>query len=305
LRQFIRENIHRMDLPGTIQMMANHYLSAPNTNCRSLKDINLGCCMDFADDIIEKCGGETADLYRLDTMFFYESNGDDEDHQFADTITTTDGAVWNKEALDQYGYPPDVENAHIGIHQWIFNKGKHYDAEAPNGVDTPWELPFFKRDLAGVSHLREDEEFEEDEEEDEEEDFSHLKNETHLKSLFPLLVAAAQKEYDQWRQDEDGIDEVLGSGGICQDIASEMASVMNSHGIDCSTVSQSQGEQHVYCICKLQEGVYEVDISPYVYETGGGYNWRKIPNVKFDESHLSVSLLSHDPNEFEAFTEEW
>lgn len=153
IRTIIRENFNLMNLPSTIEMMADHYLRASDANCRTLKDINLGCCMDFADDIIEKCGGETADFYRLDTMLFYESNGDDEDHQFAKTIKTVDGAVWNKYALDQYGYPPDVMNAHIGIHQWIFNKGKHYDAEVPHGVDTPWDLPFFKRDLAGVSHL--------------------------------------------------------------------------------------------------------------------------------------------------------
>jgi len=157
-------------------------------------------------------------------------------------------------------------------------------------------LPCFKR-MISKGHLLEDWD-------EEEEDFSHLKDEAHLKSLFPLLVAAAQSEYDQWEQDEDGMDVELGSGGICQDIAGEMASVMNSHGIDCTTVSQAIGEQHVYCICKLQEGVYEVDISPYVYETGGGYNWKKIPGVRFDESHLSVRRLSHDPNEFEMFSDE-
>lgn len=155
IRETVHQNFHLMDLPGTIEMMADHYLRAPNTNCRTLKDINLGCCMDFADDIIDQCGGETADFYRLETTYFFESLGDEADHQFPETITTVGGgAVWNKAALDEYGYPPDVKNNSVGIHQWIFNKGKHYDAEAPHGVDTPWDLPFFKRDLAGVSHLR-------------------------------------------------------------------------------------------------------------------------------------------------------
>jgi len=29
-----------------------------------------------------------------------------------------------------------------------------------------------------------------------------------------------------------------------------------------------------------------VDIPPYTYETGGGYNWKKIPDVTFDASDI-------------------
>lgn len=140
------------------------------------------------------------------------------------------------------------------------------------------------------------------EDEEQEEDFSHLKDEAYLKTLSPLFAAAAQKVYDQWEQDEDGMDEVLGTGGICQDIAAGICDVMSWHGIDCSTVSQSQGEQHVYSVCQIQEGVYEVDIPPYSYENGGGYTWTKIPNVKFDESFITIHKLSSDPSEFEQYT---
>lgn len=143
---------------------------------------------------------------------------------------------------------------------------------------------------------------EEEDDEEQEEDFSHLKDEAFVKSLMPLFVAAAQKVYDEWEQDEEGVDEVLGTGGICQDIASGIAGVLSSHGIDCSEVSQSIGEQHVYVICKLQEGVYEIDIPPYSYETGGGYTWQKIPGVVFDESYVVVHRLSSDPNEFEQYS---
>lgn len=34
-----------------------------------------------------------------------------------------------------------------GGHCWIMSKGKHYDSEAPNGVTSWKELPFFKRNL--------------------------------------------------------------------------------------------------------------------------------------------------------------
>lgn len=303
IREALRENIFLMDLPGTIRMMVDVYLKAPNTNCHTVKDINLGACMDFAEDIIEKCGGETRDFYMLDTGMFYDDNLEGEpDHQYQNTIETVDGGVWNKDALDEYGYPPDPQHDHVGIHQWVFYKGKHYDAEAPDGVDSPWKLPFFDRQIKGESpYLNEID----DEDEEQEEDFSHLKDEAYIKTLFPLLAAAAQKVYDEWEQDEDGVDEVLGTGGICQDIAGGMADVMISHGIDCSTVSQSVGEQHVYCICKIQEGVYEVDIPPYSYESGGGYTWRKLPNIKFDESYIVIHRLSSDPNDFEQYTGDW
>lgn len=297
------ENSHLLDLPGTIRMMIDVYLSAPNTNCRTVKEINLGACMDFAEDVIEKCGGATNDLYLLDTGHFYDDdvNGD---HQYPNVIQTVHGGVWCKESLDEYGYPPDPENTHIGIHQWIFYKGKHYDAEAPDGVDSPWDLPFFDRQIKGIDpYLNEMEDG--DYEDDEEEDFSDLKDEAYLKTLFPLFVQAAQKVYDEWEQDEDGVDEVLGTGGICQDIAEGICSVMSEHGIDCTSVSQQVGEQHVYSMCKLQNGVYEVDIPPYSYESGGGYTWRKLPNIKFDDSYLVVSRVSSDPNDFEQYTQEW
>lgn len=142
----------------------------------------------------------------------------------------------------------------------------------------------------------------EDEDDEQEVDYSHLKDEAFLKSLAPQFAIAAQKVYDKWEQDEEGVDETLGTGGICQDIAAGICDVMSRNGIDCSTVSQSIGEQHVYSICQIQEGVYEVDIPPYSYENGGGYTWTKIPNVKFDETYITIHRLSSDPSEFEQYT---
>jgi hypothetical protein len=141
------ENAFLLDLPGTIEMMVDHYLNSPNTNCSTLKDVNNGLCGDFAESVIEKCGGERSNFYSIDTFRFYDAFADS-DHGFENFVETKSGGVWNKDALDAYGYPPDVSSDHIGIHFWIFFSGKHYDAEAPHGVDSPWELPFFKRQLS-------------------------------------------------------------------------------------------------------------------------------------------------------------
>jgi hypothetical protein len=129
-------------------------------------------------------------------------------------------------------------------------------------------------------------------------------SEKHLSTLKKELASAAQKVYDEWEQDEDGYCDWLGVGGICQDIADAMASVLTNHGIECSTVSAHSGEQHVYVVAQIEDGVYNVDISPYLYETGGGYCWKKIPDVKFDESYIEIYKLSSDPNDFEDYIED-
>lgn len=134
---------------------------------------------------------------------------------------------------------------------------------------------------------------------------NRLKSISFVTSLVPLLIAAAQNEYDSWDQNEDGEDPELGFGGICQNIAEAICSVLNDKGVECATVSATMGEQHVYCVAKLKEGVYEVDIYPYRYERGGGYTWRKIPNVSFSVNDLMIHRLHADPNSFNQYTDDY
>ena len=102
----------------------------------------------------------------------------------------------------------------------------------------------------------------------EEEEHEPLKTVKQLNALVPELIRVSQAVYDSWAQDDDGMDVELGAGGICQDIASEICGVLSSNGFDCTTFSQPIGDQHVYTVVKLKDGVYEVDIPPGVYETG-------------------------------------
>lgn len=128
-----------------------------------------------------------------------------------------------------------------------------------------------------------------------------LKSFQDLKALVPKIIEAAQQAYDEWEQDEDGQDPELGAGGICQDIASKIAEVLEQHGIDASTVSAHIGDQHVWTIAKVKEGIYKIDISPQVYEIGSGYNWKKRPNVTFVPDHIHFEKVHSDPNKFEEF----
>jgi hypothetical protein len=123
---------------------------------------------------------------------------------------------------------------------------------------------------------------------------------TLVKSLLLKMAAAAQETYDDWDQDEDGMNDELGAGGICQDVADAIGDVLNSAGIDVKVLDGNGiGEQHVWLAVKLKEGVFEVDIPPGVYETGGGYSWKKIPGVKFKPSDIVIEKSHMTDEEFE------
>lgn len=119
-----------------------------------------------------------------------------------------------------------------------------------------------------------------------------------LEALVPQLLQAAQAVYDEW---DENPDEYAG-GGICHLIADAIAGVFGDKDITCNTQSAEQGDQHVWCnVLWRQENpdgdefitVYEVDIPPGVYETGGGYTWQKIPGVTFDRNDLIIQPLCH------------
>jgi hypothetical protein len=137
----------------------------------------------------------------------------------------------------------------------------------------------------------------------------HLKNKllienySFLNSLKSEICKIAQEVYDNWEQNNDGYCDVLGYGGICQDIANGICSLLNEKNIECTTVSQEIDEQHVYVVAKTEEGIFETDIPPYLYETGGGYCWKKIPDVKFEERFVIIKMISPDPEEFENYIE--
>jgi hypothetical protein len=115
-----------------------------------------------------------------------------------------------------------------------------------------------------------------------------------VRGLGAELAAAAQSVYDDWLQDEDGIDEVYGGGGICHDVADGFVSLLSDNGVDAISVQAAVGENHIFAVAALSDGVWSIDISPYVYETGGGYVWRKRQGVVFTPEHLDVERISDE-----------
>lgn len=125
---------------------------------------------------------------------------------------------------------------------------------------------------------------------------------TSLNALRPQLAAAAQKVYDEWNViPGQEIDDDLNGGGICQDIAEAIAGVINSNlpNVEVQTVdSQGVGDQHVWVCAWNEESCFDVDISPYIYERGGGYNWTKIPGVVFSPNMISITPQRYRPESY-------
>lgn len=79
----------------------------------------------------------------------------------------------------------------------------------------------------------------------------------------------------------------FGSGGACDAIQRAMSDVLSK--VDAQITEGGQpGDDHAYLIVFNDNEAYEVDIPPYVYERGGGYNWKKIPNVILTPDHLII-----------------
>lgn len=121
-----------------------------------------------------------------------------------------------------------------------------------------------------------------------------------VQALGPLLVKAAQHEYDQW--DEACVEEYAG-GGICHLIADQFARVLDANGVSAASVSSSH-EQHVYVLVQTQDGVISLDLPWSLYEYGAGYNWTKRANVLFDPSDLQWTCVSTDPSQFETLCQD-
>lgn len=114
-----------------------------------------------------------------------------------------------------------------------------------------------------------------------------------LDALRPTLALAAQSVLDEWQLGEDGMDPVLGAGGACDEIADAMRDVVYDKLGDVEILEGGHdGDDHAWLIVVDDREAVGLDIPPSVYETGGGYSWKKIEGAEV--SPLDVLLFDLD-----------
>ena len=136
--------------------------------------------------------------------------------------------------------------------------------------------------------------------------FAQTENlEQKIKSLRSTFAKKAQEIYDSWDEDI----EVYAGGGICHLIADGFVEILSENFPDLASFTVSDpNEVHVYSAIinasfeQLEDEteevfeIYYVDIHHSTYETGGGYSWKKIPNIIFDASDVSIYKSVEDVN---------
>ncbi len=112
-----------------------------------------------------------------------------------------------------------------------------------------------------------------------------------LNKLRPKLAAAAQEIYEAWQPDEEGFDEELGTGGICDRVAEALASVINEALEINIDEGGQEGDDHAFLLVDNDVEAFIVDIPPGVYETGGGYNWAKREDITIEPGDVFISQV--------------
>lgn len=115
---------------------------------------------------------------------------------------------------------------------------------------------------------------------------------SRLASLRGDMASAAQSVYDAWHQDDDGIDEEIGCGGICDRVADAIGGIIVDRlpGVEIDQGGQD-GDDHAFVIAYDTDTAVSVDIPASVYESGGGYAWRKRPGVTITQDDVTLDEL--------------
>lgn len=123
--------------------------------------INHGLCDSFADDITahltEIEGLQAVDIAGFievdpDTGYSYDSGGPFDLELIGahwPNITPPEGLTW-----DDMNQLSEDAGFSCGTHVFLTFNGKFYDAEAEQGVYTPFELPFFQRVISSWQEER-------------------------------------------------------------------------------------------------------------------------------------------------------
>lgn len=111
-----------------INRTIEEFISSGN-GYRTPYDINNGGCEEFVQVLLVKLGGETDRTFILASDMF------------------GDYGILQRNFKSVYGnLPAKVKrDVNLGGHLWVYHNGRHYDAEAPEGVKNFLHLPILKK----------------------------------------------------------------------------------------------------------------------------------------------------------------
>jgi hypothetical protein len=126
---------------------------------------------------------------------------------------------------------------------------------------------------------------------------------SNFKLFRRLFAEAAQEVYDAWQQDEDGHDDEVGAGGICDRIAEEAVSALSGAGFDAFTYSEEGLPNHTWVIVEEDGEHWNLDIPWQSYEECNGmYDFSKIEDVEFGPEDVQVWEALPEQIESEEFS---
>lgn len=124
--------------------------------------------------------------------------------------------------------------------------------------------------------------------------------EQKLHALRSKMASAAQEIVDEWQQDEEGFDEEFGTGGVCDRVSSAVGNIIARLPDVEVTDGGQPGDDHAYLIVYDSDEAFIVDIPPGIYETGGGYKWKKKKGARISSGDVVVEKIKLSPEEKEA-----
>ena len=132
---------------AAIKVLRTEYIT--EGKAPSFFEINNGLCEDFAEEALRRlraAHGRREDLFTVCNENFFRQ--DDSEGWDARLLTTH----WGIKPPEHFSWKL-LDDVGFGGHVWLTSGSRHFDAECPDGVDSFFELPLFKRYL--VQHLRE------------------------------------------------------------------------------------------------------------------------------------------------------
>lgn len=119
------------------------------------------------------------------------------------------------------------------------------------------------------------------------------------------MAKAAQAVYEDWEQDEEGVDDHYGEGGICDDVAGAIAHIVDDLGYSAYThYCEYDTHTSLYVYNADVTEICLVDIHPHHYESGYGYKWKKKQDVVITADMVTVEDVSHESHIREMLSED-